>query len=308
MAAVSRVDVGAYLDRLGLSDPGQPSIKSLARLHTAHVERVPYENLEIQLGRRTTVDPVEASERIVRRRRGGYCYHLNGAFSALLLALGYRVTRHIGGVQRSGLDTAGATGGHLALTVRGLPHETCPDGEWLADVGLGSALHEPLPLREGVYRQGPFEYHLRPSDAEPGGWRFDHDPRGSFAGMDFRAERAEIADFAAMHEYLSTAPESGFVRVAIAQRRDSSGADVLRGLILTRLGPDPASDTVLQSRRDWYAALADVFGLLLEDVGAAEREKLWRRVLAAHDEYAHSAQPDLADGLDPSAEQRLQFD
>ncbi len=291
--------MGAYLDRLGLSDPGPPSVESLRRLHMAHVELVPYENLEIQLGRRTTIDPLEASERIVRRRRGGYCYHLNGAFSALLLALGYRVTRHVGGVQRTDRDSAGASGGHLALTVRGLPHETCPRGVWLADVGLGSALHEPLPLHEGVYRQGPFVYRLRSSGAEPDGWRFDHDPRGSFAGMDFRAQPAEIVEFAAMHEYLSTAPESGFVRVAIAQRRDSAGVDVLRGLVLTRLGPDPARETMLQSRTEWYAALSDVFGLPLEDVGAAEREQLWRRVLAAHKEYEQTDRTDLADDLDP---------
>ncbi len=249
---MSGLHVAGYLDRLGVPDPGPPSVESLHLLHRAHVERVPYENLEIQLGRPTTVDPVEASERIVGRRRGGYCYHLNGAFSALLLALGYRVIRHVGGVQRTDRDPAGATAGHLALTVEELPHETCPDGVWMADVGLGAALHEPLPLRAGTYRQGPFRYGLRPSDAEPGGWRFDQDAAGSFAGMDFRAERADMADFATMHEYLSTAPESGFVRVAVAQRRDSTGADVLRGLVLTRLGPDPAPQTIVDSRAEWY--------------------------------------------------------
>jgi arylamine N-acetyltransferase len=288
VAAVSRVDVGGYLDRLGLPDLGPPSAESLRRLHTAHVERVPYENLEIQLGRRTTVDPVESADRIVRLRRGGYCYHLNGAFSSLLRALGYRVTRHIGGVQRTGGHAAGANGNHLAVTVSGLPHDTCPDGAWLVDAGLGSALYEPLPLREGVYRQGPFEYRLRSSDAEPGGWRFDHDPRCGFVGMDFRMERAKMADFAAMHEYLSTAPESVFVKVAIVQRRDPAGVHVLRGLVLTRLGPDSPSGAVLESPAQWYAVLADVFGLALDDVGAAERTRLWRRIFVAHDEYERS--------------------
>jgi N-hydroxyarylamine O-acetyltransferase len=286
---MSRLDVAAYLDRLGLSDPGPPSVESLHLLHRAHVERVPYENLEIQLGRPTTVDPFEASKRIVEARRGGYCFHLNGAFSALLSALGYRVTRHVGGVQRTDRDPARASANHLALTVAELPHETCPDGVWMADVGLGAALHEPLPLRAGTYRQGPFGYGLRPSDAEPGGWRFDQDATGSFVGMDFRAERAEMADFAAMHEYLSTAPESGFVQVAVAQRRDWTGADVLRGLVLTRLGPEPAHQTIVESRSEWYEALADVFDLSLDDVGPAEREQLWTRVVAAHAKYERSS-------------------
>lgn len=288
MAAVRRLDVGGYLDRLGLSDSGPPSVESLHRLHAAHVEHVPYESLEIQLGRRTTVDPVEAAERIVRRRRGGYCYHLNGAFSALLRALGYDVTRHIGGVQLTAAHTAGATGNHLALTVAGLPHNTCPDGVWLADVGLGSALYEPLPLRAGTYRQGPFECRVRPSNAEPGGWRFDNDPKGGFVGMDFRAERAEMPDFASMHEYLSTSPDSGFVRVAVVQRRDRSQAQVLRGLVLSRIDEDGVSTTLLGSPIQWYGALAEVFDLSLDDVSPAERDGLWRRVLAAHDEYERS--------------------
>ena len=227
----------------------------------------------------------------MRWRRGGYCYHLNGAFSALLAALGYRVTRHIGGVQPTDRDPPRATGGHMALTVDGLPDETCADGVWMADVGLGAALYEPVPLREGTYRQGPFEYHLRRSEALPDGWRFDNDPRGSFVGMDFHARPAEIADYAAMHEYLSTAPESPFVRVATVQRRDSAGADVLRGLVLSRLGPD-STETILQSQSEWYEALAAGFGLLLEDVETAEREQLWERVTAAHREYERLAPAD----------------
>ena len=162
----------------------------------------------------------------------------------------------------------------MALTVDGLPDETCPDGVWMADVGLGAALHEPLPLHEGTYRQGPFEYRVRRSDALPDGWRFDNDPRGSFVGMDFHAGLAEIADFAAMHEYLSTAPESPFVRVATVQRRDSAGADVLRGLVLSRLGSD-STETFSSLEGDWYEALDAKFGLPLEDVEAAEREQLW---------------------------------
>lgn len=285
---MSRVDVGGYLHRLGLPDPGSPSVESLRRLHMAHVERIPYENLEIQLGRRTTVDPLESVERIVGRRRGGYCYHLNGAFSALLRELGFAVARHVGGVQRTGGDPAGANSGHLALTVSGLPHDTCPEGVWLADVGLGSALHEPLPLREGTYRQGPFEYRLRASAAEPGGWRFDHDRRGGFVGMDFRAEGAEMTEFAAIHEYLSTAPGSSFVRVAVVQRREPGAVHVLRGVVLTRLGQDPAPETVLESPAQWYGVLDDLFGLALDDVDAIDRERLWRRVVAAHEEYEQS--------------------
>ncbi|GAB1694497.1 arylamine N-acetyltransferase family protein [Krasilnikovia sp. M28-CT-15] len=279
------IDVPAYLRRLGLARLAgrAPSVAALHELHRAHAERVPYECLEIWLGRPTSVDPAESAQRIVRGR-GGYCYHLNGAFSALLHALGYRVTRHVGGVQSGTDQPAGASANHLVLTVADLPSPAVPGGRWLVDLGMGDGLHEPLPLSEGHHHQGPFRYGLRPSVAEPGGWRFEHDPRGSFLGMDFRPEAAGMSAFAARHAHLSTSPESGFVQVATVQRRDASGTDILRGLVLTRVG-DKDTRTVLDDRSDYFAALADVFGLTLDDVTPPERDALWGRLGAAHERW-----------------------
>jgi N-hydroxyarylamine O-acetyltransferase len=275
------MDVDGYLRRLGIDDPGGPSAENLDVLHRAHVERIPYEVIEIQLGRPTTVDPHEAAERIVARNRGGYCYHLNGAFSLLLEALGYDVTWHRGGVQNgSDPEPVGATGNHLALTVAGLPTDENPGGDWLVDAGLGDALHRPLPLNAGRYRQGPFAYALMPSVVEPGGWRFEHDPDGSFTGMDFRPTRASQDDFRARHEYLSSSPHSPFVRTLSVQRRDATGVDALTGLVLKRL---PGGEAVtLDNEEAWFGALREVFGLQLDDV---DRRALWRRVSAAHEEW-----------------------
>ncbi|MER6828525.1 arylamine N-acetyltransferase [Streptosporangium sp. NPDC000563] len=280
------IDVTAYLRRIGVKVDGPPSVESLHLLHRAHVERVPYECMEIWLGRPTTVDPVESAARIVRGR-GGYCYHLNGAFSELLKALGYRVTRHRGGVQGRAQGPANVDGGHLVLTVSGLPTPDNPQGRWLVDQGLGDALHDPLPLVEGTYRQGPFTYGLRPSEVEPGGWRFDHDPRGDFLGMDFCGVPAEMREFAAMHDFLSTSPDSGFVRVATIQRRDAGGVDVMRGLILSRRG-DREHSLTARTERDYFQILADVFGLHLPDVTPLERAKLWQRLWTAHEKWSDS--------------------
>jgi arylamine N-acetyltransferase len=201
-------------------------------------------------------------------------------FAALLEALGYQVTRHVGGVQGSA-NPAGATGTHLVLTVSGLPSPEAPDGRWLVDLGMGDGLHEPLPLTPGTFQQGPFRYALRPSDAEPGGWRFDHDPRGSFIGMDFRSEDTGMAAFAAQHHHLSTSPESGFVRTAVVARRDATGADILRGLVLARVG-DTISRTPVEEPNDYFAALSDLFGITLAD---DERDHLWRRLIKAHEQW-----------------------
>src|SRR5207248_932461 len=109
----------AYLRRLGL-DREPPSADALRRLHQRHVERVPYETLWIHLGETWDIDVEAAARRIACDARGGYCFHLNGGFSALLESLGYDVSRHVGGVHGPDGPSDGAMTNHLVLTVRGL--------------------------------------------------------------------------------------------------------------------------------------------------------------------------------------------
>ncbi|GAA2212396.1 arylamine N-acetyltransferase [Nonomuraea monospora] len=273
-------DLITYLDRLGLGDPGEPSLDALRALHRAHVERVPYETLEVQLGRRTTLDPRESIDRILRGR-GGYCVQLNSAFATLLTALGYEVSWHRAGVQAGPRAPASGVSfaPHLALTVTldGLP--------WLVDIGLGDGLLEPLPLRAGSYRQGPFEFRLSASDVQPGGWRFDHDPRGSIAGLDMESEPAMAVDFVQWHPYLCTSPESRLVRAAVVLRRDASGADALVGCMLRRISGGGVDEVELATRGDWYDALSSVFGLHLGDVNTKDRAELWGKVRGAHEAW-----------------------
>jgi arylamine N-acetyltransferase len=273
-------DIAAYLRRLGVDHPGVPSLSALRALHRAHVDRVPYEALDIQVGRPTSVHPREAISRILRGR-GGYCVQLNSAFSTLLAALGYDVTWRPAGVQVSASSPPPGTthAPHLAPTV-------ALDGEeWLADIGLGDALIEPLPLRSGVYRQGVFTFRLAPSRTEPGGWRFNHDPRGSVAGMDVAMSSAGVADFERWHDYLATAPESRLVRTVMVMRRDEAGADSLTGCMLRRVDATGKTVRELTTADDWYGALADVFDLTLEEIGETERAALWSGVRAAHEAW-----------------------
>jgi arylamine N-acetyltransferase len=281
-----QLDLPGYLARLGLAEPGPPSVAGLHALHRAHVEKVPYENLEIQLNRPTTIDPIDSAERIIRDGRGGYCYHLNGAFAALLGALGFQVRWHVAGVQNSVDERPpGANGNHLALTVRGLPDEDCPAGVWFVDAGLGDALHDPLPLRHGTFTQGPFTFGIERSPVVAGGWRFAHDPTGSFARMDFAPRPAGPRDFLAQHHRLSTSPESSFVRVLTVQRRHSDGVDILHGCVLTRRDRSGRQDIEFSTSSSWFGMLADIFGLTLDDVPAELRRPLWRRVLSAHEAW-----------------------
>ncbi|WP_419992511.1 arylamine N-acetyltransferase family protein [Streptomyces boninensis] len=272
------IDVDGYLAALGVARPAAPTAEALWALHRAQVERFAFENIDIHLGRPTSILPEESVARFMRGR-GGYCFHLNGAFSELLKTLGYDVTLHWGGMQGSPDEIPGANGDHLALTV-------LLDGErWLVDTGQAGGIYEPLPLREGTYTQGPFTYAMALSDTVPGGWRFTHDPRGAFISMDFAPEPVELSAFAEMHTYLSTDPESGFVRTATAQLRGAKGVDVLRGCVLRRIHGGGTDQRVIDSADDWYEVLAGVFRLDLGDVDAAARADLWQRVRKAHQEW-----------------------
>ncbi|RSS83526.1 arylamine N-acetyltransferase [Streptomyces sp. WAC06614] len=269
--------VAGYLRRLGFTGPpAGPSAAGLFALHRAHLERVPYENLDIQLGRPPAIDP-ELSARRIAAGRGGYCFHLNGAFSALLRSLGYEVTRHIGGVCQD-LAHREVTGNHLVLTVR------AGGTAYFVDAGLGDGPYEPLPLRAGTYRQGPFTYRMEPlpragggPGGRPGGWSFLNEA-GPNPAVNFRAAPATMADFAAEHRRLSTAEDSVFVRTLAVFRRDAHGIDALRGRTLSRTAP-AAGDTTreLTTPEAFFAALTTVFGCSLAGLTPADRALLWER-------------------------------
>lgn len=284
----------AYLDRLGWSDVPPPTVDTLIALHRAHVERVPYETIWIALGERRGIDLLESARRMTNGTGvGGYCYHLNGGLSLLLEWLGFDVHRHLGGVQpkpspANPKPTAGASGNHLAVTVSGLDGGGGDAGEWMADAGLGDALHDPIPLVAGDIVQGPFRFRLRPSEAEPRAWRFDHDPRGSFDGFDYRPGPVREDEFHERHEFLSTSPESGFVRVPMVQRRDADGVDSLRGKVLLRVAATPDVGRELTSEAEWRGALADIFGLRLDHAEPARVTALWERICADHEAFLDS--------------------
>jgi arylamine N-acetyltransferase len=281
---VPMVDVDSYLRRLDVAHPGPPSVQGLITLQRAHVSRIPYETLEIQLGRRTTVDPDESAARIVAGR-GGYCYHLNGAFAALLEALGYHVRKHLGGVFGAAANATGANGNHLALTVD-------LDGEqWFIDAGLGDALYDPIPLHAGEVTQGPFTYRLEPSPLVVGGWRFWHSPVArSFEGMDFAPEPVTMAAFAGHHRMLSTATTSNFVRVPQVGRRTSDGVDFLRAATFRHVDAAGLSEHVLTSADEWFGVIAEVFGMPLDDLDVVVRDRLWDRIWASHLDHVGARQ------------------
>ncbi len=281
----------AYLARLGAPPDDAATLDRLFALHRAHVERVPYETFWLHLDEGWDIDPLAAARRIASGR-GGYCFHLNGAFADLLDALGYRVTRHVAGVHDKEGPRADAMGNHLALVVHGLPTDGNPAGAWYVDTGLGDVLFEPLPLTDGDYEQGPQHYRIRPvhPQRDPtspvGDWHFANLSGGSLAGVSLDTARvvsAVPARFETRHRFNVTSPASSYARTVTAQRRDRHGVDLLRGCVLTRRERASTSQA-LTSRRAWLDALHDVFDLTLQ-VPPGAVEALWRRVSTAHEHW-----------------------
>ncbi|MDQ1720954.1 MAG: hypothetical protein QOI26_688 [Pseudonocardiales bacterium] len=278
MPVISAEGLARYLHRLSIPDPGQPSVAALFALHRAHVERIPYEVIDIQLRRWTSVQPHHAVSRILRGR-GGYCVQLNTAFSVLLAALGYQVSRHAAGVQASaGAPAVNAdVAPHMALSVQ-------LDGRhWLVDVGLGDGLHEPLPAEPGAYQQGPFSYRLSRSDTEPDGLRLNHDPRGSLAGIDIRMAPARQRDFLRWHHYLVSSPESRLVRALTVMQRNAGSTDALTGCLLRHVDSTGRTVRELDTQDEWFDALADIFSIRVTDLEPEARDTLWSKVRAAHE-------------------------
>jgi N-hydroxyarylamine O-acetyltransferase len=268
----------AYLELLGVDvRPGEVDAAALAVLQRAHVESVPYETVDIVRGRPPGIEPIDCAGRVLAGR-GGYCYHLNGAFATLLEWLGADVTRHLAGVQGGDLaEPPGPNGNHLGLTVR------TPDGEdWLVDAGLGTGPAQPFRLEACVHEDDGFRYELLPSPLAPGGWRFEHDPLGGWVRFDVAAAPASTADFLAMHSVLST---TRFARVVTAQRRRGPRLEILRGCVYTEIEHGRVTAIDVEHAQDWWELLIGRFGLAYGDLDAAERATLWRHVRSTHDAW-----------------------
>jgi arylamine N-acetyltransferase len=281
-------DVRRYLERLGVPAPAAPTAEALGDLLRAHVRRVPFENVLIQLDRPALLRPDVTVARIARGG-GGYCLELNGAFGALLTALGYEVRYHQGRCWISEPDPPEEPVNHLAVTVR------CVDGSWwLAELGMSDAVCEPIPLVPGLHVQGPFAYRLEKiTDV---GWRFRHDPSGSFGGMDFSLAPADWQVIEAAHARLATAEDSPFTRALVVGRRDLSGADILRGRVLIRWDGAGRTLTHYDDAEEWFAVLTTELGLPADDFGPADRARLWRRVCIAHDAWEASQRAPVTTG------------
>ncbi len=264
--------LAAYLERLGVNEILPPNAATLAKLHRAHLLAIPYENLDIHLGRSLTLDLAAIFDKLVVQRRGGWCYEMNALFAWALRELGFKV-RLLGGAvnrQQRGDVTRRS---HLALLVELERH-------YLADVGFGNGFLVPLHLQEGQVTQGFLSYRLEKLDC--GWWRFHNHAYGG-PSFDFSLEPHLLEDFAEQCHELQTSQASGFVRLTVCHRFTGDGVVSLRGAEFTTVRQAGQTKLVLTSAAAYGRVLERTFGLTLPEV-----DRLWHKVWAGHQAWLAS--------------------
>ncbi len=274
MSGGGPLELSAYLERIAFPGRPKPDLATLQALSRHHLLAIPYENIDVQLGRKLTTDPAAAYARIVGKgRRGGWCYEMNGLFGWALKEIGFDVTRLASGVARS-MKGEVALGNHLILRVElGEAHPI------LADVGLANGPQGPYPIVEGPFTIEGYEYRLE--RLEDGLWRFHNHPEGMAPNFDFSGEPGD--DEAALTRtcaVLQTAPESPFVQNLVCMRFVDGGENQLRGRVVRYVrGGKTASERTLGSADDLMAALERDFGIV-----EPEAADLWPKICARHEE------------------------
>ncbi|MYT31854.1 MULTISPECIES: arylamine N-acetyltransferase [unclassified Streptomyces] len=260
-----RLDLDAYLARIGYAGDRRPTLETLRALHAAHSDAIGFENVEIVLGRPIPLDLETLQAKMVRQRRGGYCYEQNLLYAAALERLGFRVSG-LGARIRMGDDKVRPVT-HALLKVE------LDGADWITDVGFGGeALLAPLPLRDGVEdRQGAWTFGLI-REQETGAWvlRSLHED-GWFDLYAFGTEQRFPVDYTVFNHYISTHPRSPFTGRIVAQKPGSGLRRTLVGRELARTRPDWSRDVREVAPEEIPALLDAEFGITLS---AADAEAL----------------------------------
>lgn len=252
---IEGMDTPAYLARIGFTDSARPDAETLQRLHLAHLYAVPFENLDISLGRQISCDGERFVRKIVDSRRGGFCYELNGAFAALLRELGFRVTLLSARVSRED-GSASPDFDHMALLVD-------LEEPWLADVGFGNSFLEPLRLKTELDQEqpgGPFrivpvrDVMIVQRQLVEQTWK---------ALYQFTLNPHALEDFEPRCQWQQTSRDSHFVQQRICTLPTQEGRITLADLKLIRTVHGKREERLLQNEDEWRAALVEHFGVRL---------------------------------------------
>ncbi|MCC5883892.1 MAG: arylamine N-acetyltransferase [Halomonas sp.] len=255
----SALDLDAYLTRIDYRGPVTPSLETLKALQQAHLAAVPFENLEIVTGGEIRIDLESLQDKLVRRRRGGYCHEQNTLFATVLDRLGFEVAGR-NARMLMGDDARTVTPlGHTMLVVKAEGHD------WLVDVGVGNVgPREPILLEVGnEVSHGPWGYRLERSPL--GYWLLRHKRLGEWFNIyQFSDEPCYRADSGEYNYLASRHPASPFVRRIVAQHNGAEVRLALTDLELKIFRPGEEPELQRVAAGELPDVLRQRFGLVLD--------------------------------------------
>ena len=250
------MDVDAYLRRIEYDGPRQPSAATLRDLHRQHLFTVPFENLDIPLGTPISLDLQRIYDKIVTRRRGGFCYELNGLFAELLRAIGFQVEMLSARVRRED-GGFGPEFDHMLLKVE-------LDKPWLVDVGFGDSFVDPIEFRAGgADHVNGHRYFVLPLG---GAWQLlREDDKGQTPLYAFRDVAYQLSDYQAMCAFHQNSPESHFTKSWICSRATSEGRITLANMRLIVSREGSREEIQLGTPGDARRCLREFLGVELDE-------------------------------------------
>jgi len=250
--------VQKYLARIGVdaAEATAPTYTLLQRLQLAHLTHIPYENLDIMRDVPLQLNEDALFDKMVTRRRGGYCFELNGLFAWLLRGLGYDVAEFFGRFLRGEAEIPMRR--HRVLQV------TCADGVFLSDVGVGQAIpRAPLPLAVGQKWDIHGETYIIEADdflgyvlleAYKGDWRRVYA---------FTTEPQLPADFEAISFYCEKYPASYFRTEDMVHIFTPTGRKSIAGRTFKQFTPEGVTVQHLENDAAYITLLTNEFGIVL---------------------------------------------
>lgn len=251
-----------YLTRIGFSGTARPDLATLIAIHSAHVDAIPFEGLDPLLRRPVKLDLASVQDKLVERRRGGYCFEQNTLLKGALEAIGFKVTG-LGARVRwmSPPDSPPGPRTHMLLKV------DLPDGPYLADVGFGACLIDsPLQFKTGAeQRTGLGTYRLSEAEGlfmlsakQPAGWR---------AMYMFNLEPQLQSDYELGNWFTSTNPAAPFLNVLIVERASRGKRYKLnnRRFVIEARDGDVAEERTLGSPAELGQVLDETFNITPPD-------------------------------------------
>jgi N-hydroxyarylamine O-acetyltransferase len=220
---------------------------------------VPYENLEMHLGRKHILDEKAFATKIIEKNRGGWCFEMNGLLTNILKQIGFEVTRVASCIEREKRGDEGF-GNHLVGLVD-------LDKRYVVDLGLGRGPLSPYPLEEREWSEEGFQFRLERLDDR--WWRFHN--HEDWPSHDFTEEPRDLTWFQKQCTKLQTNTLSTFVNWAIVILRTRNGFECLTDTEFIQNIDNTKTKETIQEQADYAKIMR---GLLGQDLGD-EVQTLW---------------------------------